>query len=430
MNVRFVEHNEKTAIIYPYWQKKKVEETIDECHRAADEIGAFDITINDNSISIDKETLLKGEDEREYFVRVPNTHGMDYLRLDKKSVSEINEGKTLTTKLDPKATYPVFDSNGEFVTQREGSELLKLYDVKHKGVNKDTVIAEYGDRVDKIELFNKKQNKLISVGIDSSDRIKAELAEQGISDKTADSLLARINDILSENDDLSKYRSIFNYTAEKPEVVYAEVPNIGDYLAQTQLSEMVVGKADMVGELPPDDCKCCCFLDRETKKYTIVPADNRAEIVSRLTQMGYSATLAEHLADKSVTGVDPQDVEEVPMRFDSVNAELENIRYTVTKDNTFLIHDDGDNVRYIAIEKDTPAKDIEQALFDGFGIKDRISAAVILQELAEKNVIAPLPAENIGCLQVTKVSSDMISVMNKDILAYHAFPSVLFLMCL
>ncbi len=75
--------------------------------------------------------------------------------------------------------------------------------------------------------------------------------------------------------------------------------------------------------------------------------------------MGYSATLAEHLADKSVTGVDPQDVEEVPMRFDSVNAELENIRYTVAKDNTFLIHDDGDNVRYIAIEKDTPAKDIE-----------------------------------------------------------------------
>ncbi|MBQ4362855.1 MAG: hypothetical protein II782_02505, partial [Oscillospiraceae bacterium] len=306
------------------------------------------------------------------------------------------------------------DSNGEFVTQREGSELLKLYDVKHKGVNKDTVIAEYGDRVDKIELFNKEQNKLISIGIDSSDRIKAELSEQGISDKTADSLLMRINDILSENDDLSKYRSIFNYTAEKPEVVYAEVPNIGDYLAQTQLSEMVVGKADMVGELPPDDCKCCCFLDRETKKYTIVPADNRAEIVSRLTQMGYSATLAEHLADKSVTGVDPQDVEEVPMRFDSVNAELENIRYTVAKDNTFLIHDDCDNVRYIAIEKDTPAKDIEQALFEGFGIKDRISAAVILQELAEKNVIAPLPAENIGCLQVTKVSSDMISVMNKD----------------
>ena len=118
---------------------------------------------------------------------------MDYLRLDKKSVSEINEGKTLTTKLDPKATYPVFDLNGEFVTQREGSELLKLYDVKHKGVNKDTVIAEYGDRVDKIELFNKKQNKLISVGIDSSDRIKAELSEQGISDKTADSLLMKIN---------------------------------------------------------------------------------------------------------------------------------------------------------------------------------------------------------------------------------------------
>ncbi len=203
--------------------------------------------------------------------------------------------------------------------------------MKHKGVNKNTIIAEYGDRVDKIELFNKEKNHLISVGIDSSERIKAELLEQGVSSQTADVLLAKIDDILSKNDDFAAYRSIFNYTAEIPTVVYADVPNIGDYLAQTQLSELVIGKANRVGELPPEDGKCCCFLDKETKKYTIVSPDNRAEVVSRLTQMGYSPTLAEHLADKTVTGIDPQDIEELPQRFESNNAELENVRFTISK---------------------------------------------------------------------------------------------------
>ncbi|MBR1432279.1 hypothetical protein [Ruminococcus sp.] len=414
LDVRFAHHGDDTAIIYPYWQKAKVETAIDEYRKAVDEISKFDITVNDNSISIDKDTLLKDEDQKEYFVRVPNTHGMDYLRLDKDNVTEINGGKTLTTKLDPKALYPVFDSKGDFVAQREGSELLKLYDVKHKGVNKDTKIAEYGNRVDKIELFNKEKNHLISVGIDNSERIREELMEQGVSAKTADALLAKIDAMLAEKDELSTYRSIFNYTVEIPHVEYADVPNIGDYLSQTQLSELVIGKADRVGELPPEDGKCCCFFDKDTKKYTIVSPDDRSEIISRLTQMGYSATLAEHLADKTVTGVDPQDIEEQPLRFDSPNAELENIRYTIGKDNTILIHDSGENIRYMSIDKDIPEREIESALFGGFGIHDRISAAVILQELAEKGVIKPLPVEEIGDLKVTKVSSDMIAVQNKN----------------
>ena len=118
LDVRFTHNNDDTVILYPSWQKARVEDAIKECKQCADEIGKFDITVNDNSISIDKETLLKGEDEREYFVKVPNTHGMDYLRLDKGIVSEINSGKTLTTKLEPKALYPIFNSRGDFVAQR------------------------------------------------------------------------------------------------------------------------------------------------------------------------------------------------------------------------------------------------------------------------------------------------------------------------
>ncbi|MBO6308718.1 MAG: hypothetical protein J6N70_07800 [Oribacterium sp.] len=412
--IEFAKNGDETVILYPSFQKERAEKLIQECREIADESDKYDITVNDNSVSIDKSTLLKEENEREYFVRVPNTHGMDYIRIDKNYVTETNGEKTIVTKLDPGRSYPIFDTDGNFAAQRQGSELLKLYDVKHKGINKDTVIAEYGNRVNKIELFNNEQNKLISVGIDSCERIREELMEQGISDKTADSLLARMNDILSKNDDLAAYRSIFNYTVENPVVVYADVPNIGDRLAQTQLSELLVGKADMVGEIPPDEGKCCCFYDKTANKYTIVSADDRGTAVSRLTEMGYSAALAEHLADKCVTGIDPQDIEELPYHFDSSNSELENVTYTMCRDNTFIIADNADSVKYMCIDKGAAAADVEAALCGDFGIKDKMSAAVILKELSEKGAIEELPKQTIDGFEITKISSDMIEVTNKN----------------
>ena len=413
-SVQFAEYGDDKVMLYYPWQEERIKDIAEKCRQTEKESAEFEITVNDNSISIDKSTLLKGENEREYFVKVPNTHGMDHLILNKNDVSEINGGKSLMTKLEPDKRYSIYDSQGQYVGDREGSELLKLYDVKHKGVNKDTYIAEYGNRIDKIELFNKAQNKLISVGIDNSGRIRDELLEQGISPDTADSLLGRINDILINKEDFAAYRSIFNYTVEKPAVVYADVPNIDDRITQTQLSELVVGKADMIGELPADDGKCCCFYDKNTQKYTLVSPENRSDVVSRLTQMGYNSILAEHLADKAVTGVDPQDIEEKPLHFDSFNSELENITYTVGQDNTILIHDAGENVRYMCIDKGAAVNEIETALFGGFGIRDRMSAAIIMKELSEKELIEPLPTQEIGSFRVTKVSSDMIEVVNKD----------------
>ncbi|MBR6983467.1 MAG: hypothetical protein IKH75_08050 [Ruminococcus sp.] len=413
LNVRFVEHDDDIVILYPAWQKDMVEKTFDECMKSTDEAAMFDISVNDNSISIDKETLLISEDEKEYFVRIPNTHGKDYLKLDKANVEEINGGKTLTAKLDPAGRYPVYDARGIFVAERDGRDLLQRYDVKHRGINKDTKVVEYGDRVDKIELFCKEKNMLVSVGIDSSDRIRSELMEQGISRSGADKLLGRINDILSSNDDMEGYRSIFNYTVEKSQIIHADVPNIGDYLAMSHLSEMVIGKADCVGYIPESNGKRCCVFDRANNKYSVIPYD-RGEIMDRLTQMGYSERLAQRLADRAIKGADPQDVEEPPIQyFNSNNSELEELAYITNDDTTIMIHDTGDDVKYMSIDKGSAMSDIEYALYNGFGIRDKQSAALIMKELAGSGIIDELPKQSIGEFEITKLSSEMIEVVNK-----------------
>ena len=425
LGVKFAHYGDDTAILYPRWNKEKVEAVIDESRKTSGKVDAFDITINDNSISIDKSTLLREEDEREYFIRVPNTHGADHIRLERAETTEINGGKTLTTKLDPNRMYPIYDSHGDFVAEREGSELLQLFDVKHRGINKDTNVVEYGNRVDKIDIYDRDQNKLISVGIDNAERIKSELMEQGVSSRAAERLLARIDGMLAEKDDFTAYRSILNYTEEKPEVIYADVPNIGDYIAQSQLSELVVGKAQRVGDYPPEDGKCACIFDKNTNKYTVVSPENRSEILARLNTMGYSPTLAEHIADKVVTGVDPQDIEEHIECFDSKNAELENMRYIINNDSSIIIHDSGEDVRYMCIDRDSALEDIEHALFNGFGIEDKITAAVMLRELSEKGIIEPLPTQTIGCFEVKKLSSDIIEVISeKGITAEPAMMSI------
>lgn len=412
LDVRFTPYRDGTAVVYPKWQAPKVDKADEEYHKAIDESRKYQITVNDNSISIDKGTLLKAEDEVEYFVRVPNTHSQDHLKLTRDDVREINEGKTLTTRLDPDKMYPVFDPGGQFVSERQGSELLKLYDVKHKGINKDTQVAEYGNRADKIELFNKEQNKLISIGIDSADTIRAELMEQGITSQTADTLLREINEILNSDEYFTAYRSIFNYTVEVPQIKYADIPNIGDYLAQTQLSENIIGKAECVGYLPQTNGPRCCIYDRAENKYSVIHNTGREDIVLRLNEMGYNAMLAKQLADRAVKGADPQDVEEPVQHFNSTNAELENLSYTIGKDRSVLIYDSGDAVKYMCIDKGCSMKDIESALYSGFGLQDKASAAAVMKELSEKSMIEALPKRTIGDFEITRVTSDMIEVNN------------------
>lgn len=89
-----------------------------------------------------------------------------------------------------------------------------------------------------MNLFNKEKNEIISVKLDKADVMRTALKEHGITGKTADMLMEDINKKLSD-----PQKEIFGFSREKTEVVYADIPNIGEYLAQSQLSQAIVGKS-------------------------------------------------------------------------------------------------------------------------------------------------------------------------------------------
>ena len=97
-------------------------------------------------------------------------------------------------------------------------------------------------------------------------------------------------------------KAVFNYTKEKTEVVYADIPNIGEYLAQSQLSQAIVGKACMTGEVPKDSGSKCCVMDKNTNSFAVLPIMPLKEVQAALSQMGYSEMSAKEIADKIARG--------------------------------------------------------------------------------------------------------------------------------
>ena len=206
-----------------------------------------------------------------------------------------------------------------------------------------------------------------------------------------------------------EYRNTFNYTEEKPEIVYADVPNIGDIIAQTQLSEILIGKAECVGELPKGNGSRLCVSDKASNKFTVIPDKDRNVIMSRLSEMGYDELTAQRIIKRAVYGPDPQDDEEPALRFETNNAELNNIFYRADNDRIVLVREMQDSMKYIGIEKDADVSEIEKTVREGFALQDELSVAEFMKCLAKTGFIS-LKEQQIEEAVVTKLTDKMIEV--------------------
>ncbi|MBP1547307.1 MAG: hypothetical protein J6A37_12000, partial [Oscillospiraceae bacterium] len=85
LDIQFAKTEQGTAVLYNSDIAEKIEATREDYAKAVSESEAFLIDVTDNTISMDINKLLvpKLSDENTYFVRVPNTSGKDYIRLDK-----------------------------------------------------------------------------------------------------------------------------------------------------------------------------------------------------------------------------------------------------------------------------------------------------------------------------------------------------------
>ncbi|MCM1059381.1 MAG: hypothetical protein NC452_03710 [Eubacterium sp.] len=408
-----------TAAVYPKEIAETVRRARAEYKESLEESEKYLIDVTDDTITMDVEKLVIAEDANSYFVRVPNTAAMDYLRLDKSEVSVINGGKTLSMKLNLDRDYMIFDENRNLKSSRKGGELAECYNTKHKRINKDTEVYQSGSNFRRIDLFSAEQNRLISLGINKASEIKTELLKQGISPKAAEKLLKDINDKLPDN-----YKEIFAYTAEKTEVVYADIPNIGEYLAQSQLSEQLVGKAVCFDEIPKDKGSKCCVFDKSENRFAVLPVLPRLEVINKLSEMGYSELTAKEIADKIIGSYRVGDIPKIEEKvqehttvvsktFESNNPELKDFTYYSTDNSAVIVREDEENYKYMEIDKGMPLTDVEKAVMKNFDIKDDISTAEIMKHLAKESIVKTPETVTAGSVTVTPLSSACVEI-NKD----------------
>lgn len=416
LDVQFAKDGEQIIAKYPAAIAEEVEKAQREFSDCVEESEKYLIDVKDNTVTMDVGKLLMGEDESAYFVRVPNTAARDYLRFNKSEVELINGDKTIAMKLDMKRKYKIYDSEGNLKSERTGAQLSRSYNTKSQFAKKTTEVVKYGVGMERVELYNKEKDKLISLGIDSADKMRSEMIEQGISAGAADLLIKDIAEKLPEN-----YKSIYNFSAEKAEIVYADIPNIGEYLAQSQLSEQLIGKAECFGEIPMNNGGKCCVFDKSENRFTVMPILPRAEITAKLSEMGYSELCAKEIAERVVLSYRDTDkvkdsfvIDEhkpvVPMSFDTNNPELTNMMYHKSEYGMLIVQESGEQYKYMDIDKETPMADVEKALLKNLDIKDELSAAVIMKQLAKDGIIELPPIQKVADISVGCISSNFVEV--------------------
>lgn len=425
LDISFVQYGDKIAVKYDSDIAEKVNKAREEYRESLSASEDFLIEVYDNIITLDMEKLNVGELNTgdSYFMRVPNTSGQDYIRISKSEAEMINGRKTLKSELDLEKTYPVYDVSGKVKRAVSGSELTSFFNTRNRHINKDTAVYKYGTEggeLRRIDLFNAKKNELISVKMGSAEEMKIALKERGLNGKTIGKLLEDINNSLND-----MQKETFGLTAEKSEIVYADIPNIGEYLAQSQLSQAVIGRAECIGELPKDNGAKCCVLDNNTNRFAVIPVLPVKQVQAMLSQMGYSEISAKEIADKVVSSYRETDIEkgnlqaEKPTamelhRYEQNNAELEDMGYFNNRDSTIIVRDDSENYRYMQIEKDTPLKDVEKALRDDLELVDDISIALAMKQLISDGIITDAKTQEHNEARVCQLSGSTVEITAKE----------------
>lgn len=427
LDISFVPYGDKVAVMYNTDISDKIENARKAYRDSLQESEDFLIEVYDNVITLDMEKLNVEElnTPDSYFMRVPNTSAQDYIRIGKSEAEMINGGKTLKTELDLEKSYPVYDVSGKVKRTVSGSELTSFFNTRNRHINKDTAVYKYGTEggeLRRIDLFNAKKNELISVKMGSAEEMRIALSERGLNSKTISKLLDDVNNALTDNQ-----KKTFSYTAEKSEIVYADIPNIGEYLAQSQLSQTVIGKAECMGEIPIDNGAKCCVLDNNTQKFAVIPVLPVHQVQSMLSQMGYSEVSAKEIAEKVAASYRDSDIESSAyevmeykpwaIRFDSFeqnNAELNELGYHTLRDSTVIVRDDPENYRYMQIERDTPLAEVEKALRDDFGLVDDISTALVIRQLIFDEIINDAHRQELSEAKICQLSSSMIEITAKE----------------
>lgn len=401
------------AVKYPNSAEEKIKTCSDNFSKDFNISQDYLITIVDSTITVNKEKLLINENSSEYFTRVPNSAGEDYIKIPKDEAQLLDGEKTISTKLDYDKTYQIFDKNGNLKTEVTGKELAAKYNTKSRIADKNTTISHYNnDSLDRIELYNAKNNKLISIGIESAEIVRKNLMDQGISSFAAEKLLKDINKALPQ-----EFKEKFDYAPPIEKNEYSTIKN--ELLEQYKLADKIKnasladGYMDTLG-------KKCCVLDKTTNQYVLVPA-SEDRLKEALFKMGYdklqiNVIVSEAQKSYSPSGATLERETVQAQSFETENAEVSAYKYFADGQGVILLKQelsDKDEVslKYADISKEASRPEIEKALKNEFKMQDSASIAEILNCMEKKNLIpeAPAVATKDG-FNISRVSSEYVKI--------------------
>lgn len=402
------------AVKYPAASEAQIQNCITNYSNDIAAAQDYQAVIIDNAININRDKLLISENTSEYFTRVPNTAGQDYIKIAKDD-SALTDGKTISAKIDYDKTYQIFDKDGNLKSELSGRDLAAKYNTKSRSANKKTDIRRYNnDSLDRIEVYNAKENKLVRIGIENADVVRKNLLDCGISPFAAEKLLADIDNSLSDD-----YKSVFKYNPPSIQNSFSEIKS--DMLEQYKVAEKI-SSAQLVDGFNNTLGKKCCVFDKRTNEYVLVPAqENRLK--TALAQMGYDVLQTNVIVSEAQKSYSPSGAtlerEDIHAQsFETGNAEVSAYKFCNDEHGIILIKqeitDTDVSIKYADINKDTTRPEIEKALKSEFHMQDAASIAELLNCMEKEQLISKAVSTiTKDGFEISQVSSDYLKI-SKD----------------
>lgn len=402
------------AVKYPAASETQIQNCITNYSNDIAAAQDYQAVIIDNTININRDKLLISENTSEYFTRVPNTAGQDYIKIAKDD-STLTDGKTISAKIDYDKTYQIFDKDGNLKSELPGRDLAAKYNTKSRSANKKTDIRRYNnDSLDRIEVYNTKENKLVRIGIENADVVRKNLLDCGISPFAAEKLLADIDNSLSDD-----YKAVFKYNPPSIQNSFSEIKS--DMLEQYKVAEKI-SSAQLVDGFNDTLGKKCCVFDKRTNEYVLVPAqENRLK--TALAQMGYDVLQTNVIVSEAQKSYSPSGAtlerEDIHAQsFETGNAEVSAYKFCNDEHGIILIKqeitDTDVSIKYADINKDTTRPEIEKALKSEFHMQDAASIAELLNCMEKEQLISKAVSTiTKDGFEISQVSSDYLKI-SKD----------------
>lgn len=410
--VSFIKYGEETYVKFSTDIKDEIEKNFAETDRRKSILNGYETAVvkgAKNYITIDKKALSVKENGTELFMKIPKTDGQDYISLPKKDIVELNGGKTLKYSIEKEKFYDVIDANGNIRGRISGVELEKHYENRTEKLfgGKDTQTVHYDvSGNDRVEIYDKANDKIISIGRDSIDKTESILLENGIAPEVAKAISDKFNN--------TKEAEI-NYTEENPK----------EEIRRTEAAA-AVENMEQFGDMPRDSGVMFEIYDEENMRYTVVNPehDSGKKIRNTLIDAGYTDIQAAAIISK----LDAQCIKEnVPQAelsaeiksFPGNNAELNNFRYCYNDSGIAIVKTEktekGEDIyKYVTAEKDASRNEIEAALRGGFA-EDEKTVTDIMKCFDNEKLI-PVPEQIIIPSMGYKVSlvSSQTYELSKD----------------